>query len=38
MGFSEGSFQSEKHGIDFADAVTILFDDMAISIADNAPG
>jgi uncharacterized DUF497 family protein len=28
----------KKHGIDFADATTVLFDDMTISIVDDATG
>jgi hypothetical protein len=28
----------KKHGIDFADAMTVLFDDMAISIVEDATG
>jgi uncharacterized protein len=28
----------KKHGIDFADAVAVLFDDMAISISDHDAG
>jgi uncharacterized protein len=28
----------KKHGIDFADAVAVLFDDMAISISDDDAG
>jgi len=28
----------EKHGVDFADAVTVLNDDLAIVIPDDYPG
>jgi uncharacterized protein len=34
----KAAFNLKKHGIDFADAVTVLFDDMAISIPDDATG
>ena len=28
----------KKHGVDFADAATVLFDDMAITIGDDSVG
>ncbi len=34
---SKAAANRQKHGIDFADAVTVLHDELALTVADNHP-
>jgi uncharacterized DUF497 family protein len=34
VGSEEGRRDLQKHGVDFADVVEVLYDDLAITIAD----
>jgi uncharacterized DUF497 family protein len=35
VGPAEGSCELQKHGVDFADAVTVLHDEQAITVRDD---
>lgn len=38
MGCQQGQGEPRKHGVDFADAVTALHDDLALTVLDDSSG